>query len=278
MKKKLKHNVLMYLMIAIVVLAMLIMMLVTVVLIRRQHIAEESPLESPLVAHDYDWEYLKLEDTFAYYEDDTYTSMQGIDVSSLQGEIDWKKVKQAGIEFAMIRVGYRGYSAGVMHEDTYFKRNIEQAIANDIPVGVYFFSQAVTVEEAREEAEFVLKKIKNYKIDLPVVFDMEKAGEGNGRVDNLPKDVWTENAVEFLKVIQEEGYQPMVYNSTNLFERYFNMEYLQEFDTWTAQYNAPYPTYPYTFSIWQYSCTGTVEGVNTAVDMDLMFVKKESDS
>lgn len=236
---------------------------------------EETPVESALIRNTYDWSKLVKDGDRMSYEDDQYTSMQGIDVSSHQEWIDWEKVKNAGIEFAYIRVGYRGYETGKIHKDSYFDYNIQQAKKNGLQVGVYFFSQAATVEEAREEAEFTLREIKDYAIDLPVCFDIEKAGEGNGRVDQLSQETWTQNAVTFLHVIQNAGYQTMNYNSARLLEQYFLLEYMQEFETWVAHYDTEYPDYPYAFSIWQYTDCGTVDGIEgTHTDMDIMFVKK----
>lgn len=239
--------------------------------IRRQ---EETPIESNLVRNTYDYSKLQRNGSFLSYEDDTYTSMQGIDVSSHQEYIDWQKVKNAGIEFAYIRVGYRGYETGEIHKDIYFEYNIQSAKKYGIQVGVYFFSQAINVEEAREEAEFTLNAIQDYEIDLPVSYDIEEAGEGSGRVDQLSKEVWTQNAVTFLHVIGNAGYQTMNYNSAELLDMYFNLEYMQEFETWVAHYDTDSPSYPYTFLIWQYTSNGKVDGIDGGTDMDIMFVKK----
>lgn len=233
-----------------------------------------TPVISNLVEHDYDYSNLYSEDGFILYEDDTYTSIPGIDVSSHQGTIDWKKVKEAGVQFAYIRCGYRGYETGLINKDETFDYNISQAKANGIQVGVYFFSQAVSQKEAEEEAEFTLSCMKKYDIDLPVVYDFEKPGGIFARTYTQSKDVTTENAVLFCHIMQRKGYDAMIYNSTNLFEKLFNLEYIQEFGTWVAHYNTPYPTYPYTYQIWQYSDSGKIDGIDQAVDLDLMFIRK----
>lgn len=233
-----------------------------------------TPVISNLVENDYNYYNLYTDGEFKYYEDDQYTSLIGIDVSSHQGKIDWTQVKNAGIEFAYIRCGYRGYQTGDINPDETFTYNIEQAIANGIAVGVYFFSQATNQDEAKQEAEFTLKCIAPYEIDLPVVYDFEKAGGLFGRAYYQSKDVTTENAVLFCHMVQKNGYEAMIYNSTNLFDKLFNMEYIQEFHMWVAHYNTPYPTYPYTYEIWQYTDQGTVPGIEEPVDMDLMFVRK----
>ncbi len=276
-KKKRKLNV-RNLIIVLVLVALVIVCFSSFLILqnKKKRELEETPVESTLVENTYNWDNLVKDGSFMSYEDDTYTSMQGIDVSSHQEWINWEKVKNAGVEFAYLRVGYRGWETGEIHKDSYFDYNIQSCIKYGIKVGVYFFSQATSVDEAREEAEFTLQQIKGYDIDLPVCFDIEKAGEGKGRVDHLSKEVWTQNAVTFLHIMKNAGYETMNYNSTKLFEKYFLLEYMQEFDTWVAHYDVDHPTYQYTFSIWQYTDQGTVDGIDGSdTDMDIMFVKKE---
>ena len=256
--------------IVLIVFSLLVMMMVY----HENQKKLRTPVISNLVEHDYDYSNLYSENGFILYEDDTYTSIPGIDVSSHQGMIDWKKVKEAGVKFAYIRCGYRGYETGLINKDETFDYNISQAKANGIQVGVYFFSQAVSQEEAEEEAEFTLSCMKKYDIDLPVVYDFEKPGGIFARTYTQSKDVTTENAVLFCHIMQRKGYDAMIYNSTNLFEKLFNLEYIQEFGTWVAHYNTPYPTYPYTYQIWQYSDSGKIDGIDQTVDLDLMFIRK----
>lgn len=239
------------------------------------HEQEQRMIETPYYSNSFDWSNLTWDGDYVTYEDENYYSMQGIDVSSHQEEIDWDAVKASGVEFAMIRCGYRGYMYGYINKDQYFDRNMQEAKRVGIKVGVYFYSQAITPEEAREEADFTLSQIKNYEIDLPVVFDMEEADTGvNGRILDLSREEKTECAVTFLHRIQNAGYTPMLYNSTLLFDELFITEYLQEFETWVAEYNR-YPRYPYVFSIWQYTSSGTVPGIGEGTDMDIMFLLKE---
>ena len=247
--------------------------------LREQEIAiheeEERMIETPYVSNVFDWNNLSWNGDYAYYEDDQWYSIQGIDVSAHQEVIDWDAVKASGVEFAMIRCGYRGYQYGYVHKDEYFDRNMQEAKRVGIKVGVYFYSQAINPEEAREEADFTLKQIENYELDLPVVFDMEESDTGpNGRILSLSKEEKTECAVTFLHRIQNAGYTPMIYNSTMLFEELFVTEYIQEFEIWVAEYG-PYPRYPYEFSIWQYTSSGTVPGIEGGTDMDLLFIRKE---
>ena len=236
---------------------------------------EEIKIEYPLDLHDYDFSRLRFEDSFACYEDEKYTSKVGIDVSVHQKEIDWAKVKEAGIEFAFIRVGYRGYTEGIMHDDDYFEANIKGAKENGIPVGIYYFSQAVTLEEAAEEAQYVIEHLEGYEIDLPVVFDMEEPDNGDhGRTMELSRQQQTDIALEFLALVERAGYTPMIYDSALLYERDYDLQYLQGYRFWVADYSSR-PKYPYVFDIWQYSSSGHVDGVEGRCDMDLMLIEKD---
>ena len=264
-------------MIIIIVTAFVMTLLImTISAYRNSQMREEEMklINSPLFEHHYNWDYLKENGSFMSYEDDSYTSVQGIDVSSHQEVIDWKKVKEAGVEFAFIRVGYRGYYYGELHEDEQFWANYNGAKENGIKVGVYFFSQAVSPDEAREEADFVLNRIGVTDIDLPVVFDLEEDVDGNeGRVKPLSQEEKTTCAVTFMRHIRNSGYDAMIYNSSRLYEQMYIIEYLQEFQIWVADYTGR-PQYDYRFSIWQYTSEGEVDGINGDTDMDIMFVEK----
>ena len=263
---------------------LILVFLVIVILIRiyggfrrRREIeqAETETVSSAFIEHDYDFSNLVWNGSFVSYEDENYTSRQGIDVSMHQEEIDWQAVKAQGIDFAYIRCGYRGYMYGDVWEDPYFHQNMLGAIDNDIEIGVYFFSQAMTVEEAREEADFVIRILRGYTIDLPVVFDMEDSVDGHpSRITEASRFDRTVAAVTFLHHMQNAGYDVMVYNSSLLFDTIFMAEYLQEFDIWVADYNYM-PQYPYQFRIWQYTSEGSVDGIEGGTDMDIMFVPKD---
>ena len=236
---------------------------------------EERVVETPYYTHSYDWDNLVWDGDFVSYEDDNYYSVQGIDVSAHQEYIDWDAVKASGVGFAMIRCGYRGYETGLIHKDPYFDYNMQECERLGIMRGVYFYSQATTSEEAREEADLTLKWTKGYDIELPIVFDMEEADTGpNGRILSLSRAEKTECAVTFLHRIQNAGYRAMIYNSTLLFDELFETEYLQEFETWVAEYYER-PRYPYVFSVWQYTADGTVPGIEGGTDMDLMLLPKD---
>ncbi|MCR5796196.1 MAG: glycoside hydrolase family 25 protein [Solobacterium sp.] len=234
------------------------------------------PSQSPLKLHDYNWDNLKKKKHRMSYEDDNYTSMQGIDVSSHQEEIDWALVKEAGIEFAFIRAGYRGTTEGRIHDDEYFDANMKGAAENGIPVGVYFFSQAVTEEEALEEAEYTLERIRDYDVAYPVVFDMEEPEYEKtvSRAAALSIEEKTKIASVFLHRIRKAGYEVMIYDSTMLFEEHYDISRLQDYRFWVAEYGS-YPRYDYEFEIWQYSESGKVKGISEPVDMDIWFKKKD---
>lgn len=239
----------------------------------RQFLLEEQLVETDPNMHTYNWDNLTWRNGFPTYEDDSYTSVIGIDVSSHQKSIDWSAVKNSGVKFAMIQVGYRGYETGALMDDAYFEENIQGAIENGIDVGVYFFSQAVSAEEARAEADFVLERVKKYKLQLPIVFDLEEVSNATDRVENTTSEERTQAAVTFMNHIKNAGYQAMVYSSSQLFETVFDINYLHDYDFWVADYSSV-PNFSYHFSIWQYTDAGTVDGISTNVDMNIMFVKK----
>ena len=238
----------------------------------RQFLQEEQLVETDPNMHTYNWNNLTWSKGFPAYED-TYTSVIGIDVSSHQKSIDWAAVKNSGVKFAMIQIGYRGYETGALMDDAYFEENIQGAIENGIDVGVYFFSQAVSAEEARAEADFVLERVKKYKLQLPIVFDLEEVSNAKDRVESTTSEERTQAAVTFMNHIKNAGYQAMVYSRSQLFGTVFEINYLHDYDFWVADYSSA-PNFSYHFSIWQYTDAGTVDGISTNVDMNIMFIKK----
>lgn len=199
----------------------------------------------------------------------TTPSRLGIDVSVWQGQIDWKKVKAAGVDFAMIRVGYRGSEQGVLKEDTYAQTNYAGATAAGIKVGAYFFSQAITVEEAVEEAKYLLNLIKDWKVDMPIVFDWEFVG-GGSRTDGITARTLTNCSKAFCDTVSAAGYKSMIYFNT---DQSFNSLYLREltdYKFWLAQYDTVL-NYPYKIDMWQYTETGSVPGIKGNVDINLYF-------
>ncbi len=207
------------------------------------------------------------------YSYNGFTAEQGVDVSSWQRQIDWKKVAADGITFAFIRVGYRGYVTGEICEDSWFETNIKGALAAGLKVGVYFFSQAISAKEAVEEAEFVLSKIRNYRVTLPVVFDWENISGSAARTDNLSKSVLNDCAAAFCSRIKQAKYEPCVYFGANKGLLSYDLSRLKDYTFWFARYESDTPRFYYGFSFWQYSSTGKVSGINGYADRDLCFVK-----
>lgn len=220
---------------------------------------------------DYDLNLFTLKNGLMTYNDSSYSTSTGIDVSDHNGEINWASVKADGIDFAMLRVGYRGAQEGVLHEDAQFEENISQAKQNDLKVGVYFFSSAIHTEEIDEEVQFVLKKVASYSIDLPIVFDMEEFDQG-GRIDNLSVEKKTNLALRFCKKIKEAGYRSMIYgNMTWLYENYdFNK--ISTYPIWLASYTTTCPMDDH-FDMWQYTNAGQVDGIEGDVDINIYLQK-----
>ncbi len=197
-------------------------------------------------------------------------TIPGIDVSSHQQTIDWQAVADSGIEFAIIRVGYRGYESGQLNPDTRMQENYEGAKAAGLKIGAYIFSQAITVEEAIEEAEYILEAIKDWEIDMPVVFDWEHKKQG--RTLNLDSRIVTDCAIAFCDIVREAGYEPMVYFNPHHARRFFRLYELEDYPFWLAYYTDRMQ-YDYLVEMWQYTNTGSVPGIETDVDINIYFVE-----
>ncbi len=210
-------------------------------------------------------------DEYSLYKDkDMETSINGIDVSEYQGFIDWKQVKDSGIDFAFIRIGCRTYADGGIIYDTRFKENLYSADRAGIHTGVYFFSQALTTEEAIEEADAVIEAIRPFNITYPVVFDWEIIYEDYARTDEISIDSLADCCVAFCERVKEAGYTPMIYQNTSTLLSKVDLPRVKEYDIWLAEYNDE-PTYYYDFKIWQYASDGRVPGIATDVDMNVSF-------
>ena len=220
----------------------------------------------------YDPSCFYMDGGFLRYESDTITSQVGIDVSAHQQEIDWQRVAESGVQFAILRVGYRGYTEGTIQEDTYFEQNLEGAIDAGLDVGVYFFSQAIDEQEAREEARFVLDKISGYLLAFPVFFDWEKIGS-EARSDTMDLASLTIVTDTFCTKIRNAGYQAGLYFNQQLGYEELHLPSLQTYTFWLAEYNDT-PSFAYHFDLWQYSASGTVDGIEGDVDLNLAFFRK----
>ena len=217
------------------------------------------PVDESIEENTYDYSRLEKEDEFFVYKDGEgeVISKKGIDVSKFQGEIDWKLVKEDGVEFAILRAGYRGYGNGKLVLDEMFMENLEGTKAQNIDIGVYFYSQATSKEEAMEEAEMVIEALRGYDVTYPVVLDTELPSGDGARTDGLTNEERTEYILAFCEIIEEAGYIPMVYSNVNWF-------------ILKTDYDSQ-PYFPYDFQMWQYSEKGQVNGIEGDVDLNICF-------
>ena len=203
------------------------------------------------------------------YEKDGRRARTGVDVSTYQKEIDWQAVAGDGIDFAILRLGYRGYTEGGLFMDQTFETNLQGALDAGLDVGIYFFSQAITPEEAEAEASFVLNAVEGYNITYPIAFDWEPITPGSGaRTDSLDNDTLTRCADAFCAKIQEAGCQPAVYFNQSLGYLRYDLRELTGYNLWLAEYDTK-PDFYYHFDLWQYTHTGQVAGIQGDVDLDL---------
>lgn len=232
------------------------------------------PIREDLKQNMYDDACLNLLETgeIQYVEGGQVTSYKGIDVSKHQGTIDWQQVAADGVDFAFIRVALRGYgSTGKLVEDEKFDENIQGALSAGIKVGVYVYTQAITEEEVLEEANLVLQKIAPYKVECPVVYDVEMVSGANGRMNALTAEERTRFTKLFCETIKNAGYVPMIYHNMEMGALKINLEELEDYNKWFAFYN-PYFYYPYEYDVWQYTDKGKVAGVQGEVDLNISFV------
>jgi len=222
--------------------------------------------------NEYQVEAFGRENGFVVYRAPGIVSSIGIDVSFHQQEIDWEQVAAAGVEYAMIRVGYRGYETGNLNLDRRFEDNIKGALSAGLRVGIYFFSQAVDVTEAEEEAVQVAEWIREYEITYPVVFNWEPIPNAAARTDGVDAETVTECAAAFCEKVKAAGYIPMVYFNKNQGYSVMNLAKLKDYHFWLAEYTE-IPQFQYHFEMWQYSGTGSVPGISLPVDLNICFAE-----
>ncbi len=207
--------------------------------------------------------YIAFSDALKNFKTDN-TSV-GIDVSKWQGDIDFKKVRESGAEFVMIRIGYQDGFDGDYIMDPYFKQNMEKAKENNLKIGIYFYSYSNSIEESEKQAEWVINNLKNYEIDLPVVYDWEVWSSFNSINASLHK--FNLMAETFLKKIEDAGYKSMLYSSKNYLE---NIWELQNYKTWLAHYTNK-TNYNGNYYMWQMCSDGKIDGINGYVDIDILY-------
>lgn len=207
----------------------------------------------------------------SYYEDGQKISHLGVDLSEFQGDVDFEAMKNAGAEFVMLRIGGRYYGDdGVLYEDKSFDTFYDKAKAAGLKIGAYFFSQAASAADAKEEAEYALNKLNQRALDYPVALDWENIADDEARTDNVTGDQLTQIAETFCDTIEESGYKSIVYSNTQQMFILYDFETMKDYDFWLADYRE-FPTMYYKFDMWQYSKDGTIDGVEGTVDMNISF-------
>ena len=195
-------------------------------------------------------------------------ALLGVDVSSHQERIDWEKVRRSGISFAILQLGYRGYTEGALHLDERYEENLREARKAGLKVGVYFFSQALSVEEAEEAAEFVLDTLNGEKLDFPVFYDWEEVS--TGRTGGKLTSAITDYARAFCDKVSAEGYESGVYFNQVYGLLYLRLEELCDRTFWLAEYRDAM-TFRYDAAMWQFTSSGEIDGIDTRADVDLYF-------
>lgn len=236
---------------------------------------EEWVLISPyLTKNTYD--FTKMEDKAGlkrYMENGRKTSFVGVDISKHTGKVSFDRIKAAGVDYVMIRLGSRGYSTGQITLDENFKENIEGAIEAELDVGIYFYSQAISQDEAIQEVNFVVQNLEPYRahVKYPVAFNMEFVSNDNSRIDGLSRDDKTTVTASFMEGIKAAGYVPMIYGDKEWLIKEIDMTKLQDYDVWLSQ-EEEIPDYPYRYSMWQYNTDGVVNGIDGGADLNICFV------
>lgn len=234
---------------------------------------EEWVLISPyLPKNDYDYTRLVCQsDIMKYFVDGKQVSYVGVDLSKYQDYVDFVKLKKAGIDYVMLRVGSRGYGTGQLTLDDYYLDNIKRATDAGLDIGLYFYSQAITLDEAVEEANFVLSNIGDYKITYPIAFDMELINNDTSRIENLTREEKTNITKKFLETIKNAGYMPMIYGNKEWLIKKIDLSKLTDYDVWLSQ-PGDIPDYPYKFTMWQYSTTTGIDGIAGYANMNISFI------
>lgn len=233
------------------------------------------PISSNIPARTYDPAGLvqNARGEMEYQVDGQVESVKGIDLSRYQGEVDWTQVAADGVDYAMIRVGIRGYGTGEIVLDDTFEDNMSGATQNGIDVGAYFFTQATSEAEAIEEANAVIEALAPYHVAYPVAIDVEAVNDSSARTANLTAEQRTDYVIAFCETIKAAGYTPMIYGNLKSFCDMLDMERLNDYEKWFAFYDT-YVYFPYEISMWQYTDSGVVNGIEGNVDLNITFTPK----
>lgn len=239
------------------------------------YVPERPRAYGTIPVNSYKTENFRLDNGFMAYFDDEGNKIShlGVDMSYHQQMVDWEALAASGCEFVMLRCGYRGYTEGGLIEDEKFEEYAQAANDAGIPLGVYFFTQAITVEEAEAEADFVISLIEKYKISYPVALDTEFVSdkEARTRTTEISDELRSEMCIAFCNKIKDAGYYPIIYAGENWMRRNMNLEMLQEYDFWAPQYLEE-NDFMYDFTIWQYTESGFIPGVDGEVDLNISMV------
>lgn len=206
-----------------------------------------------------------------YYENGKNISYMGVDISKETGLVDFVKLKNAGVQFVMLKVGARGYGNGQLTVDDTFTDYIQKASEAGLDIGVYFYSQAITKEEALEEANLVYENIKDYHLVYPIAFDMEKVSGDAARTDFLTREEKSNLALVFLDALKNVGYKGIIYGNKEWLIKEINLSTVGAYDIWLSQ-EGEKPDYPYKYSMWQYTQSGTIDGINGDANLDICFI------
>lgn len=216
------------------------------------------------------WQFVTLNGKPHYLGGD-FTTRRGIDLSVFQKNVDWNRAAADGVEFAIIRLGYRGYGKGALQPDELFTSHLDGAHAAGIDTGAYFFSQALTAEEGREEARYVLEQLDGRDLEMPIYFDWEPIAAEDSRTNGYDYAHLTDSAAAFCQTIEEAGYRAGVYINRQQGYYHYDLSRLADYSLWVADYNS-YPDFYYRFDMWQYTASGQLDGIDIQVDMNLLFV------
>lgn len=233
------------------------------------------PISSMIPARTYNPAGLvqNAEGEMEYVVDGQVESLKGIDLSRYQGEVDWSLVAADGVDYAMIRVGIRGYGTGEIVLDDTLDANMKGALANGINVGAYFFTQATSEAEAIEEANAVIEALAPYNVTYPVAVDVEDVNDSAARTANLTASQRTDYVIAFCETLKAAGYTPMIYGNLKSYCDMLELERLNDYEKWFAFYDT-YVYFPYEITMWQYTDSGVVNGISGKVDLNITFTQR----
>lgn len=232
-------------------------------------------ISGDIAKNDYDLENsLVNENGFLSYKDNKREAIRGVDLSKYNGDVDFGKLKDNGIRFAMLRLGSRGYGTGKITLDEKFVEYAQNAQVAGIQIGAYFYSQAVNETEAVEEANYIVGAVSGFGVKYPIAIDIEKVEGDEARTDKLTTEERTAVVKMFCDAVKGYGYKPVIYATTDMLVAGLDLKELADYDVWLADYDIP-TDYPYRFSMWQYNKKGRIDGITGDIDLDLSFIDYE---